>query len=317
MSVTARHVSTKCHLQVMDIFDELTEENHRLCKQLSLAHKLCQLVDQFRDNLNDFYNCCECDTSVGPKTVYHHLQDQYKRVCDEIEAAIASGHSVTTDDCNQTPVNPIHVFVDNILNESPDKMFINRVLKTEVLDNDSDIDVDIDDNGSDRLSTGDQDDRNDSSRMDHRVVLKTRVNSRNKPGRQVKTRDLDENRTKCEECLRVFASSHQLSKHIRRTHRELFDRKTKKFICSDSGCGLQFKKFSQLVIHKNRHSGDKQFKCADTYEGCEWSFFTAGELRNHQIACHLPQQLFRCDWIGCNESFKIKTDLDLHKTYKH
>ncbi|CAG2111150.1 unnamed protein product, partial [Medioppia subpectinata] len=139
-------------------------------------------------------------------------------------------------------------------------------------------------------------------------VAKTRVQ---------RTDQSSDDRTKCEQCLQTFGSTIKLSKHIRKAHRDLYDRLTQKFICTADGCGLQFKKFCSLLLHKTRHFGEKQFKCADTYPDCEWSFYTAGELRNHQIGAHSPQQLFHCDWIGCNECFKIKSDLDIHKTYKH
>ncbi len=95
-----------------------------------------------------------------------------------------------------------------------------------------------------------------------------------------------------------------MSNHIKRTHEELYDKCSEKFKCTYIGCQLQFPKYSQLKVHRRRHFGEKTYKCSDEYPDCKWTFFTNGELKNHQNSAHKEEKKFVCDWDGCGERFK-------------
>ncbi|CAG2184016.1 unnamed protein product [Oppiella nova] len=77
-------------------------------------------------------------------------------------------------------------------------------------------------------------------------------------------------------------------------------------------CTLEFDKYSKLLIHRNRHFGEKKFKCWDQFPDCKWSFFTIGELRNHQLWSHSKEQNFVCDWSDCGKKFKLRNLLGIH-----
>ena len=79
-------------LEVNDIFDELKNENIRLNKQIVFIQTLIQLIHNFKDNLNEFYNCCKCELNIHNKTVFYDLQNQYKIVCEELASSVKNEH---------------------------------------------------------------------------------------------------------------------------------------------------------------------------------------------------------------------------------
>lgn len=111
---------------------------------------------------------------------------------------------------------------------------------------------------------------------------------------------------KCEECDQFFWTQNQLKVHVKECHNEVFDERTQKFKCNYNGCELKFKHFCKLLTHKNRHFGEKSFKCSDEYPGCKWSFFTSQELKKHQIWSHDKQKPLVCDWNGCGQEFVLR-----------
>ncbi len=121
----------------------------------------------------------------------------------------------------------------------------------------------------------------------------------------IHTGDIEGNH-ECFVCYELFVTQKQLSDHIKGTHNEAFDKNSRKFKCNYNECGVQFNHFSQLLFHRNRHFGEKSFKCSNEYPDCKWSFFTRGELKNHQMWSHDKQKPLVCDWEGCGQKFILK-----------
>ena len=79
-------------LEVNDVFDELKDENNRLNQQILLFEKTIKLLDQFSDNMNEFYNCCKCEVNLKNQNVFNDLRNQYKTVSDEFRSVNRSTH---------------------------------------------------------------------------------------------------------------------------------------------------------------------------------------------------------------------------------
>jgi uncharacterized Zn-finger protein len=95
----------------------------------------------------------------------------------------------------------------------------------------------------------------------------------------------------------------------------VFDESSQMFKCNYNECNLQFNRFSKLLIHRNRHYGQKSFKCSADYPDCKWSFFTIGELKNHQLWSHSSEKPFKCDWKGCEQQFKLRNHLGIYQIF--
>lgn len=115
----------------------------------------------------------------------------------------------------------------------------------------------------------------------------------------------------CNECKLSFWGRKPLTDHIKLAHNQSYDQISGKFKCDWNECSFQSKSFSNLTVHKMRHSGEKPFKC--DFPSCEWSFVSCSEMKWHQKLAHSLDKPFACDWMGCDAQFKQKKCLNIHK----
>ena len=98
--------------------------------------------------------------------------------------------------------------------------------------------------------------------------------------RHIKELHFDKNPIKCLECDALFWTFKLTADHIRPNHPNIFDESTQRFVCHLKDCNNpSFDRYSKLLIHRKRHTGDKPFKCSEKYPSCEWTFHTIGELK--------------------------------------
>lgn len=109
-------------------------------------------------------------------------------------------------------------------------------------------------------------------------------------------------RPKCPECGTTFASAFSLFRHRAKNHGIEHNYKTHN--CDQ--CNKTFFSLSELKLHQQRHSTDKEFKCQE----CNKAFSVKGNLRIH-MRTHAKEKLFKCDI--CGNSFSHPYSLVSHR----
>lgn len=108
----------------------------------------------------------------------------------------------------------------------------------------------------------------------------------------------------CETCGATFVSSGALI-----IHRKKHDpRENEKYECSI--CDFKTRLKHNLVMHINRHSGDRPFKC----EVCEFSAYDAASIRKHTKS-HTREKNYACPL--CNMKFIHSTSVNKHVLRLH
>jgi len=80
------------------------------------------------------------------------------------------------------------------------------------------------------------------------------------------------------------------------------------FRCAFEGCSETFDNKFDLKKHKGTQHGFRILECS--YPGCGRIFHNRDSLRQHKI--HLAEP-FKCDIVGCSQSFKFQRNLVRHK----
>ena len=82
------------------------------------------------------------------------------------------------------------------------------------------------------------------------------------------------------------------------------------FVCEVEGCDKRFKLErnykNHLDIHKNKY-----FKCP--YDECDKTFESNSGLHHHKKAVHIKEQLYVCEWPGCEYSTYSKSNHSGHQ----
>lgn len=115
-------------------------------------------------------------------------------------------------------------------------------------------------------------------------------------------RNHEEGRPKCPECGSTFASAFTLFRHRAKTHN--IEHHYTTYSCEQ--CDKNFFSSSELKLHQQRHSDQKDFKCGE----CEKEFAVKGNLRIH-MRTHAKTKLYKCDI--CNNSFSHPYSLTSHR----
>lgn len=111
-----------------------------------------------------------------------------------------------------------------------------------------------------------------------------------------------EGRPKCPECGDTFATAFGLFRHRVRNHN--IEHNFKTFTCEE--CSKGFFSVSELTLHQQRHSSNKEFVCPQ----CKKAFSVKGNLRLH-MRTHAKEKLYKCDI--CLNSFSHPYSLVSHR----
>lgn len=105
----------------------------------------------------------------------------------------------------------------------------------------------------------------------------------------------------CNECHEKFKHQMSLKAHKEKVHE---GRTNPTFECD--ACKATFRIKQMLITHiKNKHGGEKRYKCAQ----CDKGFSGTKSLYNH-ILLHTGRKPFSCEY--CDQSFRRKDSRDLH-----
>ncbi|XP_054163572.1 uncharacterized protein LOC128961365 [Oppia nitens] len=160
MIITTMSSRSGCLIDVVDIFDELSAENQRLCRQILLAIKMRQLLDQFRNYTNEWHDWCNCDKTRSSADVLTHLNNQYQSLCREFEENLLIEDQIRVSETHKT----VEEMTDIMANKRP------KILKTKAKSN---------------VDFGDKDDLNTDEDIDNSIYI---TNDLNEAYSMVKTR---------------------------------------------------------------------------------------------------------------------------------
>lgn len=111
-----------------------------------------------------------------------------------------------------------------------------------------------------------------------------------------------EGRPKCPECGSTFASAFSLFRHRAKNHN--LEHNYQLHTCDQ--CNKSFFSVSELRLHQQRHSTEKEFQCTE----CKKAFSVKGNLRIH-MRTHAKEKLYKCDI--CENSFSHPYSLVSHR----
>ncbi|XP_054167596.1 zinc finger protein 62 homolog [Oppia nitens] len=118
-----------------------------------------------------------------------------------------------------------------------------------------------------------------------------------------------ERRYKCDVdgCDKSFYQSNHL-----RDHKALVHSDERPIACDWPECDKRFKIAKELVRHRNRHLGVRQYWC--TVDGCDKSYITLSSLDTHRKDHTKPYQ---CSWPGCEARYgandKLRDHMNVHQ----
>ncbi|KAG2994396.1 hypothetical protein PC128_g4697 [Phytophthora cactorum] len=123
------------------------------------------------------------------------------------------------------------------------------------------------------------------------------------------TQSLEERKPyKCELCQARFTYNHGLTRHMKRSHRNV----NLPFECSE--CLKGFKKKSELQAHSYVHTGVLPFECEDCGERFLKRFWLTRHQRKHEANKEADTQVYVCD---CGEICFDEDELNTHKQTEH
>ncbi|EEY56656.1 uncharacterized protein PITG_10209 [Phytophthora infestans T30-4] len=123
------------------------------------------------------------------------------------------------------------------------------------------------------------------------------------------TQSLEERKPyKCELCQARFTYNHGLTRHMKRSHRNV----NLPFECSE--CLKGFKKKSELQAHSYVHTGVLPFECEDCGERFLKRFWLTRHQRKHEANKDADTQVYVCD---CGEICFDEEELKTHKQNEH
>ncbi|KUF80504.1 Transcription factor IIIA [Phytophthora nicotianae] len=123
------------------------------------------------------------------------------------------------------------------------------------------------------------------------------------------TQSLEERKPyKCELCQARFTYKHGLTRHIKRSHRNV----NLPFECSE--CLKGFKKKSELQAHSYVHTGVLPFECEECGDRFLKRFWLTRHQRKHEANKDADTQVFVCD---CGEICFDEEELNTHKQTEH
>ena len=143
----------------------------------------------------------------------------------------------------------------------------------------------------------------------------------------------DRSKLTCKECNETFAKKYQLATHMSihtgqlyncdqcnksftnmnkfKRHKTSHEEGKKVYPCTAPGCGQVFGKWLLLCAHAKTHVFNCKFK------DCDKVFTNKYRLRIHSKVHLENRTVVPCPYDGCNRSYYLKSNLDLHVRIKH
>lgn len=135
----------------------------------------------------------------------------------------------------------------------------------------------------------------------------------------------DEKGYQCDQCERKYESKQKLRQHSYKHRLKLCGicgqrisnsmnihmrrhANDKPFKCKVEGCGKQFPRNSDLMVHTKTHTGERPFGC----EVCGMRFTRKNKVTVH-MRTHTGEKPYKCHFPGCERQFAQSFDLTLHK----
>ncbi|KAL4111572.1 hypothetical protein PRIC1_003250 [Phytophthora ramorum] len=123
------------------------------------------------------------------------------------------------------------------------------------------------------------------------------------------TQSLEERKPfKCELCVARFTYKHALTRHMKRSHRNV----NVPFECTE--CLMAFKKKSELLAHSYAHTGVLPFECADCGERFPKRFLLSRHRRKHVANEEADTEVCVCE---CGEICFDEEELRTHNQTEH
>ena len=289
------------YIKVNDIFDELSEENKRLNKELMFANNCLNVLNKFKLFLNKICLIFESNLKSEDKQELNQLEEEFNSIIDSKEK-----------------MRETNVLIEDNISE----------INGNIDENFEDFDYELSDNesstSSNQSTTSDQSYQNTKAKSKSNKRLNTR--RKRKYSRRLYSPKEELNSMKeflsntfdettqryvcpfpsCDKSYTFWAS---LNCHWKDTHDpNRVESDIKPFVCDFIGCDYRCKTQSRLDRHKVKHSDVRPFVC----NKCLKAFKNNSNLISHQKSVHSSVGQYVCTFGECRNRYKDKHYLQNH-----
>ncbi|CAG2117567.1 unnamed protein product, partial [Medioppia subpectinata] len=149
--------------------------------------------------------------------------------------------------------------------------------------------------------------------VEEESVVKTDSNQslyeslRHKREEREKCYDLNKSAFICpiNKCHKSYETDDRFQYHLRYKH------SSPRFVCQHTGCGKRFRRRDALDVHSLNHEDIKRVECP--INGCHYRCTAEKYLTQHLLSHSADREVFRCDFIGCQMTYKTISGLNGHQ----